>query len=71
MLNFCSHTKEDERDVMASNVNNNICSSNANSPSDLSTIKPLITRTIQQDISQKYIGLRVNYPFVMQHINET
>lgn len=49
MLNSCSHGKEDERDVMASNVNSNICSSNANSPSDLSTIKPLITRRIQRE----------------------
>lgn len=71
MLNFCSHTKEDERYVMASGVNNTICSSNSNRPSDLSTIKPLITRRIQRDMSQKYTRLHVNYPFVMQHINET
>jgi len=53
MLNSCSHRKEDERDVMASEVNNNICSFNGNNPSDISTIKPLTTRTIQRDSTTK------------------
>jgi hypothetical protein len=71
MLNPCSHRKEDETDIMASDVNNNICSSNANSPSDLSTVKPLITRRIKRDSAKKYIGLHVNYPFFLIHVNET
>ena len=59
MLNSCSYRKEDEKVVKASHVNSSICSSNANSPSDLSTINLLITRRIQHD----YIVLHVNYTF--------
>jgi hypothetical protein len=44
MLNCCSYRKEDEKDVTASDVNHNIWSFNASRPSNLSTMKPAVTK---------------------------